>query len=283
MSDQHGFGDNFNRWVTVGPELNGNKVDGGKPAQFDLCHWPKSADRVHSSAKLFLAYLEMQNRSGGTIAVGAGVRMPTDSWVAGSWDNSQEDYTSDTADAQDSGANDFSLEGVTGTGDGFAVGCRTPFNCLAVLVSIAGTGALPTRVVEYTHAAQSGWRAIPATSWYAGPDAIHWVAGEQLVWWNKPTDWAVGTAASHGRGLPDGYYWARVRTTSAITANAASATSLTVHDLSFSIEGLADNIIYEPQFNGMYIPLNPAGEAFVTAWGTAASGNRVTAVLRARS
>lgn len=284
----HGFDDgSYSRWVTIGPQGNRYKLDGGFPQQYDTVHHRHERSEL-TDGKYQLAYLQMQNRSGATRTVGAGVRLASSAWVAGSFNWSTNTFNDDTTDAQNTTDNDFSMEltGANAASSGFMIGCRHTFNCIAVNVTTASTGGTPIRGLRYSTAAASpaNWRVMPIADAFVAPtSSAQWEVGEQLIWWAKPTDWAQSVSnADHAVGASAGYYWMQVLSTTAAASSAASAGSLSIADLPFTIEGLGDNVIYEPQMNGMYIPLNPAGDAFVTAWSAASVGNTVTALLRAR-
>lgn len=277
--EQHQWPRRYSNWTPLGPESNSNKLDGGVPASYTTVHYRNEAEAT-DAGQIQLSYLQMQNLSGVSNICGAGVRFGTPTWVAGSWTNTTQTYFSSTTQAQSTARSDFPLETTTNL-DGFMVGARGKFSCLAILVASASAhgGAAPVRELTYTTAV--GWSTLSGT-FVGPPTGENYATGETLVWFTKPADWAIGSDTIHATSMPANYYWIRVRATQAPSTVTGVASSLTVHDLPFTISAIANNIIYEPNFGGMYYPLNEYGECFVSAWATASAANTLTAIVRGR-
>lgn len=291
-SKTHGWDDgDYSRWVAIGPTGNAYKLNGGDPADHTAVHYRHERQDI-TACKFQLAYLQMQNRSASTLTVGAGVRIHSAAWVAGDFLWSTNTFNDDTTDAQDAGASDFLMErsvasGTAAASSGFMVGCRHKFNCISINVTQASVGGAPSpvRIFRYSTSAASpsNWVQLPNAHLYVPPTSSgQWAVGEQLVWWPMQNDWDQSPSDGyHAAGASAGYYWVQILSTTAASA-AASAGTISVADLPFTIESLADNALYEPTLGGMYVPMNPAGDAFVTAWSAASAGNTVVAMLRAR-
>lgn len=226
--------------------------------------------------RLQLAYGSIQNRSGGSAHVGLGVRLSKSLWKAGLWDHSVTTFIDDTTDFQDAGASDAALETTT-IDDGFLVSSTRKFNALAINVGTASTGS-PIRVLEYS-AGTTTWTAISNYISFAGAGA-NYGTGENVIVWIPPANWAP-MASGHGTDVPIGEYGIRVRATTAATV-AGLASTMSVHRLYFLIEGLADNNLYEIPLGGMYLPMEPSGDALVSYISTVNNQNRATALVRVR-
>jgi len=266
----------FGKWHLI-DSAPGKLIDGGDPTVSTnaLFTHPRSET---GGLTLQVAYANLQNRSGGAAHVGLGVRIPTTLWKAGQWTNATTTYTDDTTDAQDVGANDFALETTTDN-DGFIVSSAVKFNAICLDIGTASVTGTPVRTLEYSTGTTT-WTAI--TNGIVMPvSGGHWTAAETLIWWIPPVDWTV-LAAGHGTGVSTGQYAIRVRSTTAPTGTAGLADSMSVHRIYWSLEGLADNNVYEIPLGGMYAPLELNGDALVAAFSTANVQNRVTALVRVR-
>ena len=272
---QQGYNDGeYSRWqaIDVAPTA---LIDGGDPdSNTHVLHSHERSDT--GGIRLQLAYGSLQNRSGATVQLGIGVRIPKLLWKAGQWVNATTTYTDDTTDFQDAGASDAALETTTNN-DGFLVSSTLKFNALAINVGTASVG-VPVRVLEYSSGTAT-WTAITNYISFAGASAVY-PTGENVIVWIPPANWAP-MAAGHGTGVNVGQYGIRVRATTA-SATAGLASTMSVHRLYFLLEGLADNNLYEIPLGGIYFPMELNGEALVSYISTVNNQNRVTALVRAR-
>lgn len=271
----HGFSEGeYSRWqaIDVAPTA---LIDGGDPASNTHVLYSHARGEA-GGIRLQLAYGAIQNRSGATVSVGLGVRVPTTLWKAGQWVNATTTYTDDTTDFQDAGASDAALETLTNN-DGFLVSSSLKFNALSINVGTASVG-VPVRVLEYS-TGTSTWTAITNYISFDGAGAVY-PTGENVIVWVPPANWAV-MASGHGTGVTVGHYGIRVRATTA-SGTAGVASTMSVHRLYFTLSGLADTNLYEVALAGMYFPMELTGEALVSYISTLNNQNRVTALVRAR-
>lgn len=221
--------------------------------------------------RFILGEFSIHNRSGGAAVVGIGGRFPVDMWTAGQL-TAGGVYTDDTVDAQDAGANDFALTTTTNN-DGFAVFGLVPFSIVSLVVGTAAAGGSPAWDLAYT-LADGTWGTI--TNAYVVP--LFTSTGEQLIWFEPPTDWAP-SVAGHGTGVPVGSYGIRCRATTAPNATAGLATSMVVGKMLFTTEAVADNDILN-NIGGLEIPLPPQCDAICAAISVANSQNRASVDFR---
>ncbi len=213
----------------------------------------------------------IHNRSGGAAVVGIGGRIPQGLWVAGQIVDAG-DYTDDTPDAIDAGTNDFALTTTTNN-DGFGIFGLIPFNIVSVIVGTAAAGGAPAWDLAYTLAGGT-WGTI--SNAYVAP--LFTSTGEQLIWFEPPTDWAV-SEAGHGTGVPTGYYGIRCRATTAPNATAGLATNLILGRMLMTTEAVADNDILN-NIGGLEIALPPQCDAICAAISVANSQNRASVQFR---
>lgn len=222
-------------------------------------------------SRFIIGEFSLHNRSGGVAVLGIGGRLPVSMWTVGQM-IADGTYTDDTIDAQDSGASDFALTTTTNN-DGFAVFGLIPFNIVSILVGTAASGGSPAWDLQYTLAGGS-WGTIANA--YVAP--IFTATGEQLVWFEPPTDWAV-SVAGHGTGVPVGSYGIRVRATTAPNAVAGVGTSMVLGRMFFTKESLDDNDVLT-NIGGGELPLPPQCDAICAAISVANSQNRVSVNYR---
>lgn len=271
----HGWNEGeYSRWTAVDTAPTA-LIDGGDPDS--NTHVLYSHERsATGGVQLQLAYMSMQNRSGGAANIGVGVRIPKALWKAGQWTNATTTYTDDTTDFQDAGTSDAALETTTNS-DGFLVSSTKKFNALCIAVGTASVG-VPVRVLEYS-SGTSTWTAITNYISFAGSGAVYGT-GENVIVWVPPANWSV-MASGHGTGVTVGHYGIRIRATTA-SSTAGVASTMSVHRLYFLTEGLADNNLIDIPLGGMYFPMELSGEALVSYISTVNNQNRVTALVRAR-
>lgn len=222
-------------------------------------------------SRFVIGEFNIHNRSGGSAYVGIGGRLPQSLWTAGQI-VAAGSYTDDTMDAQDAGANDFALTTTTNN-DGFGVFGLVPFSIVSIIVGTAAAGGSPAWDLAYTKAGGS-WGTI--TNAYVSP--LFTSTGEQLIWFEPPTDWAPAEAG-HGTGVPTGQYGIRVRATTAPNATAGLATNIVVGRMMLTTEGVADNAVLN-NIGGVEIPLPPQFDAICAAISTADPQNRASVSWR---
>lgn len=224
------------------------------------------------SSRFVVKDASIHNRSGSSAVVGVGGRFPVDLWKAGQWVDATTTFTDDTTDAQDAGTNDFALTTTTNN-DGFIVLCKVPFNLIDIVVGTAAAGGTPAFDLAYSIAGGT-WSTI--SNAYVHGDLSG--TGENLIWFEPPTDWAV-SEAGHATGIDTGYYAVRVRATTAPNATAALATLITLGRMLFTTEGVADNAVYS-LLGGEEVYLPPQCDALMAAISVANSQNRFTGLYK---
>jgi len=217
--------------------------------------------------RFILGEFAIHNRSGGSVVIGVGGRLPVEMWTAGQI-VAAGTFTDDTPDAQDAGANDFALTTTTNN-DGFGIFSLIPFNLASIIVGTAAAGGSPVWDLAYTLAGGT-WSII--TNAYVSP--LFTSTGEQLIWFEPPTDWAPAEAG-HGTGVPVGSYGLRCRATTAPSGTAALATNIVLGRVLQSTEGVPDNSILT-NIGGVELGLPPQCDAICAAISTANAQNRAT-------
>lgn len=153
--------------------------------------------------------VEVGNSSGSAAAAGICVRHPAANWKAGQWDNSAtESYSDDSTDAQDAGANDFTIA-ATGTSDGFVIQSKNKFNYIGMTVGSVEGGS---PAYEYSYwDSSNGWTTFTPIS------SLDFTAtGESYAIFSEFDGWdPVDSTATpvDTDGLTAGYYAVRVRAT----------------------------------------------------------------------
>lgn len=218
-------------------------------------------------SRFVLGEFNLHNRSGGSAYVGIGGRLPQSLWTAGQI-VAAGSYTDDTTDAQDAGANDFALTTTTNN-DGFAIFSLLPFSIVSINVGTAAAGGSPAWDLAYTLAGGT-WGTI--TNAYVSP--LFTATGEQLIWFEPPTDWAPAEAG-HGTGVPVGSYGIRCRATTAPNATAGLATNIVLGRMLLSTESVDDNSVLN-NIGGVELALPPQCDAICAAISTANPQNRAT-------
>ena len=220
--------------------------------------------------RFILGEFSVHNRSGSPAVVGIGGRLPQSLWTAGQIVAGA--YTDDTTDAQDTDANDFALTTLTNN-DGFGVFALVPFSIVSIVVGTAAAGGSPVWDLAYTKAGGS-WGTI--TNAYVSP--LFTSTGEQLIWFEPPTDWAPAEAG-HGTGVPVGQYGIRCRATTAPNATAGLATNIVLGRMFLSTESVDDNSVLN-NIGGVEIALPPQCDAICAAISVADPQNRASVSWR---
>lgn len=226
----------------------------------------------HSYGSRFvLGEFNLHNRSGGSAYLGIGGRLPVDLWTAGQL-TAGGVYTDDTTDIQSAGANDYALTTTTNN-DGFAIFGAVVFSIVSIVVGTAAAGGSPVWDLAYTKAGGT-WGTI--TNAYVSP--LFTSTGEQLIWFEPPTDWAP-SEAGHGTGVPVGQYGIRCRATTAPNATAGLATNMVVGRMLMTTESIDDNAVMN-NIGGVELPLPPQYDAICAAISTANPQNRASVSWR---
>ena len=276
MSDLHNYSGSWVPWrlADVAPA---GLIDGANPnVSTQTIAIP---ERGLTSVSFQIAYAQIHNRSGGAANVGLGVRLPLAAWKAGQWTHGTTTYTDDTTDFQSAATTDAALETTTAN-SGFVVQSFYPFSAIEIDVGTSSAGTGPVRILEYSVAGGS-WTTLTNPVIHSNSGS-HYAAGtNSLIWWVPPADWAP-IEGGHGTNLTVGMYGVRVRSTTPPGTTAGVADSISVHRIYWSMEGLADNAIYEVPLGGMYAPFDVPANALVAAFSVANPQNRATVLYRHR-
>ena len=227
--------------------------------------------------RIFVEYLEINNRTGGSAGVGLVGLLPDSMWVAGQWTNGTTTYTADTTDAQDADTNDFALETTT-QNDGCVFGASVPFGAISVDCTTAGSGTSPTHVLEYWNG--SAWTGVTTGFCLDIPRSADWAAGERLILFSPPLDWAVGGT---GTNMPATTYNLRIRRTNATQTTAALARRIYLGQVFLSGAGVASNGFYQPPFSSkttFVIPPYIAGLSVAGAQSNMTAGTALTLIYK---
>ncbi len=204
--------------------------------------------------------IEVRNKTGGAAMVGLAGLLPDSMWIAGQVNAAGTTFTPDTTDAQDAGTNDFALETTT-QNEGHIIGATVPFGVVSYDITTAGSGTAATHTIEYWTAA-STWAAIAANGMLIDVPrtSADWAAGEQLIAFLKPSDWAPYTGSM--TNLTTGMYYIRIKRTNATQATAALARRVYVGVLIDGDSGVANGGQFQRVFeygNRLVIPSYVAG------------------------
>lgn len=153
-------------------------------------------------------------------------------WGAGQWDDSAggDDYTDDSVDAKDVGADDFHLLPAAGAAanDGFVVHSTRQFSCIVVAIGATPQVNHVNTVQTYTYWNGSSWAALPLLN--TAP--LYSVANtDYSVIFGKPLDWALTTTTGPGEGVPVGRYAIRYQATNTVPGTVGIASRLFVGDV----------------------------------------------------
>jgi len=239
-------------------------------------------------SRFVLGEFNVHNRSGSSCMVGIGGRLPVSLWSAGLWDDSAYAagtvYADDTTDWQDSGTGDFALGTQSVNDDGFLISCSVPFSIVSLVVGTAASGGSPAFSLHYSiNSAGNGFSSNYGTisNPYVAP--LFTSTGEQLIWFEPPTDWAAVTSTTavankHGATVPSGYA-ILVKQTTAGSVSPGLGNIAVVGRMMMTTEGVTDNDILS-NIGGREIALPPQCDAICAAISTANSQNRVDVKYR---
>ena len=221
--------------------------------------------------KVMVESARLQNNAGGAIACGLGAHLPDSLCKLGSWVDATTTFTDDTTDAQDSGADDFTLSTLTNN-DGHVVGCKVPFNAISYDISTAEAGTAGTYQLQY-------WNG---TAWTTLTPLVMpvWTAvdTEEVLVFAPPVDWAKGGS---GTDVDDDYYNIRVRATTAPGTTAALAKRIHIARLELLGDDVANN--GELKYEGTTpLLLSAQGDGLCAYFQTASDKNIVEAVVQLR-
>ena len=227
----------------------------------------------------------MHNRAGGAQnAVGFGVRLSNDDWIAGTWTDATTTFTVNAA--MTTAGTSWPYEGgTTAHSDGICILSRTPFNGYGFDVMVSSSAA-PVRALSYW-----GYLAGTTTAWinFANLFAFDGAAGTLVITattianevvsaWGFPSNIALtATDGVAGTNIPKGYFAIRMRSTTAPSV-AAVGQRLAVYRFYHLTEAVADNGLYEGSYGPAELSLR--GTGMVAVFDTANNQNRVTFNVR---
>lgn len=242
------------------------------------------------STQFVIGEFSIHNRAGGVALCGIGGRLPVTMWQAGLWVTANYAagtvYTDDTTDWQSAATGDTLLGTTSVNNDGFLISSLIPFNIASIIVFTAASGGVPAWDLAYSVTTQgtgdaNNWTTI--TNPYVAP--LFTATGEQLIWFEQPTDWVPVTAATaivnrHGLGVPPGYCL-RIRETTAGTVSAGLATLAVLGRMFMTTDQVPSNGVLN-NVGGVEIPLPPQCDAICAAISVANIQNRVDVKWRYR-
>lgn len=225
-----------------------------------------------SGTTLAISEIEVQNRSGSSINLGWGRKLPDAGWKAGQWDDSDSSskYSDDTTDAQDTGANDFALTTTTAN-DGFVVQALRRFNLVGITQGSTTEAGSP--VYEFRYWDGSSWTNLTLIDTPAFTTAT-----DTYLSFGIPNDWSKGGDTNDG--IDTDKYALRVRATTA-PSTAPLATLIWVVELLDFAESVSDNnsIVYSSSDPRQQKALE-GGEGIIPYYGTANANNLVGLAYR---
>lgn len=226
-----------------------------------------------------LKAFELHNRAAATINVGIGFRWADHTWIGGRYDGTT--FTDITSSLQGTGTTTIQVTGADQTG--LVILSEQPFAWMSTEVTTAETNAggatTVDHVLRYSNTAGTGWITFAAASalldQWTTTDAV-WAAEVKNFVWTPPADWGKNVSLT---GLPNGYYALHLQSAQREADDVAAVVTGFEIGSMWSIEGLADNGIWE-QETANYD--DPFGEGLVAYFGTANAGNRVIATIETR-
>lgn len=229
----------------------------------------------------------IHNRSGGVAMVGIGGRLPVSLWSLGFWTDANYAagtvYASDTTDAQSAATGDVNLDTVSTNNDGFIIGCDVPFNIASLQISQASTAGTAWKLYYSIATAGAAFanNYTEITNAYVAPS--FGATGEQLIWFEPPTDWVKASAATaiinlHGLTVPS-QYLLLVKSTTAPNSARGVASLATLGRMMLTTEAVADNGVLT-QLSGIQLSLPPQCDAICAAISVANSQNRASLSYR---
>lgn len=237
--------------------------------------------------RFILGEFSVHNRSGSAAVVGIGGRIPTSLWSWGFWDDSEYAagtvYADDTTDAQDSDTGDVNLDTVATNNDGFVIGCDIPFSIASLQISQASANGTAWKLYYSIASAGNGFSSnfTEITNAYVAPSFGS--TGEQLIWFEPPTDWikvptATAVANKHGATVPS-QYLILVKSTTAPNTTRGLMSLATLGRMLLTTEAVADNAVLN-NIGGLELPLPPQCDAICAAISVADPQNRASVQFR---
>ena len=222
---------------------------------------------VAAGKMTMLRYAELYNATGGAITVGLGKIVETANWIAGQWDDGAggSDFTDDTTDAQDAGADDFALTGTGAGDDGYVIGATEIFSMVRFTIGVAEAGA-PTYAYDYWNGSAWSTLTLVDTPTYTNDST------DEYLTFVPPSDWTA--LASAEEGIPAGNYAIRCKA----TTSPSTAPLVTIMYVSHPFAWLkkAPTVASVTwNLNDAVLSLNAAGEDLIAYFGSANAGNRV--------
>lgn len=237
--------------------------------------------------RFILGEFSVHNRSGSAAVVGIGGRLPVSLWSWGFWDDSEYAagtvYADDTTDAQDSDTGDVNLDTVATNNDGFVIGCDIPFSIASLQISQASANGTAWKLYYSIASAGTGFSSnfSEIANAYVAPSFGS--TGEQLIWFEPPTDWHKVQATTaivnkHGLTVPS-QYLILVKSTTAPDTTRGAMSLATLGRMLMTKENVQDNEVLN-NIGGVEQPLPPQCDAICAAISVANSQNRASVSYR---
>jgi hypothetical protein len=244
------------------PILNSGSIKYGFKAKKDLVTPDTGKQLVYMGATI-------NNRSGGTLTVGVGAKLPNEIWKAGQLVvSSTPDYVDFTTAAQNTTTNDCTLFGTGAADDGFLIQAKKKFGLVILDVTTAEVGS-PVYTYEYWNGAWTTLTTIEVPSAYT--------AAEHVIAFSAPEDWITNTGtAISTNGLTADYYSIKVVATTS-PSTTPLARQIWVAELLEFIEGLTDNSQYNFYPEGDTGTELFGGSAIIPYFSTAHANNAASA------
>lgn len=238
-------------------------------------------------SRFVIGEFSVHNRSGSACVVGIGGRLPVSLWSFGFWTDANYAagtvYADDTTDAQDAGTGDVNLDTVSTNNDGFVIGCDVPFSIASLQISQASGAGTVWAAYYSIESAGTGFSSnyTALSNMYVAPSFGS--TGEQLLWFEPPTDWAKVAAATaivnrHGLTVPSQYLLV-VKSTTAPNATRGQMSLAVLGRMLMSHENVADNTNLN-NIGGVELALPYQCDAIMAAISTANSQNRASVSWR---
>ena len=232
---------------------------------------PATAGLAIPDANLYLNRVEIHSRGVATNDIALVALLKDAVWGAGQWVDATTTYTDDTVGAQSAATNDFPLETATGANDGHIISALVKFGAVSYDITTAQAAASAVHIVEYWNG--TAYVAIAAVGMLVDiPRSVVWPAGEFLMLFDPPSDWAKGGS---GTGVPQDRFNLRVRGTPTTGTQAGLARRIYVGQVFHSVLNIAQDAASERSYpTPLYLP-SSFFAALGAAFGTANEGNLV--------
>lgn len=210
----------------------------------------------------------LNNRSGSTTVVGLAVRLPNHRWGAGQV-TAAGVFTDDTTDAQDPGADDFSMHNRADSGSGFIIYAETRFNVIGIVQGVAGDQTTPVLLLEYWNG--TDWVDIVAAN-YAADTLNPGDTNERLICFAMPGPWVKGGS---GTGVRPNHYNLRLRHTTAGAGTVNPAASQIFVGVSVVLSPEVADDGFFTMVPGNLLRGDLMGDALFPVFGVAGADNQV--------